>query len=192
MRKWDAGLVSLILSGVMTLADSAMFVALTVYYVTIVGMNPLQLVLVGTVLEATILLFELPTGVVADTYSRRLSVVLGMFILGVAWLIEGSIALFATILLAEAVRGVGWTFLSGALQAWLADEVGDELVGPTLIRASQVARVAALVGIALGAVIGSVQPNWPAVRTTDGSMYQVTILPDVKLYQRKSRAPSLL
>ena len=163
MRKWDAGRVYLILSGVATLANSAMFVALAVYYVTVVGMNPLQLVLVGTVLEAAVLLFELPTGVVADTYSRRLSVVLGMFVLGVAWLIEGSIAVFATILLAEAIRGVGYTFLSGALQAWLADEVGNELVGPTLIRASQVARVAALVGIALGAVIGSVQPNWPVL-----------------------------
>jgi len=169
VRKWDAGLVYLILSGVMTLADSAMFVALTVYYVTIVGMNPLQLVLVGTVLEATILLFELPTGVVADTYSRRLSVVLGMFILGVAWLIEGSIALFATILLAEAVRGVGWTFLSGALQAWLADEVGDATVGPTLIRASQVDRTASLAGIALGAAIGSWQPNWPVL--LGGALY---------------------
>ncbi|MCW5882404.1 MAG: MFS transporter, partial [Anaerolineae bacterium] len=64
MRKWDAGRVYLILSGVATLANSAMFVALAVYYVTVVGMNPLQLVLVGTVLEAAVLLFELPTGVV--------------------------------------------------------------------------------------------------------------------------------
>lgn len=169
MRKWNAAPVYLILSGATTLASSAVFVAFAVYYVTVVGMNALQLVLVGTVLEATVLLFELPTGVVADTYSRRLSVVVGMFVLGVAWLIEGSLAVFAAILAAEAIRGVGYTFLSGALQAWLAGEVGDDAVGPTLIRASQVARVAGLVGIALGAAIGSVQPNWPVL--LGGALY---------------------
>ena len=34
-----------------------------VYYVTVVGLSPLQMVLVGTVLEATCFLFEIPTGV---------------------------------------------------------------------------------------------------------------------------------
>ena len=38
-------------------------------------MDPLQLVLVGTVLEGTIVLLELPTGVLADSYSRKLSIV---------------------------------------------------------------------------------------------------------------------
>ena len=45
---------------------------LTVYYVQTVGMNPLQLVLVGTTIELTVLLFEIPTGVVADLYSGGL------------------------------------------------------------------------------------------------------------------------
>jgi hypothetical protein len=41
------------------------------------GLNPLQLVLVGTVLEATAFLAEIPTGVLADVYSRRWSVIVG-------------------------------------------------------------------------------------------------------------------
>lgn len=163
MRRWDAALVYLILSGGITLASQAMFVGLAVYYVTTVGLNPLQLVLVGTVLEATILIFELPTGVVADTYSRRMSVILGMFVLGAAWLLEGSIPLFAAILVAEFVRGIGETFLSGALDAWLADEVGEDRVGGVLIRASQVDRVMSLVGLAVGAALGSQQTNWPVL-----------------------------
>jgi hypothetical protein len=44
-----------------------------VYYVKDVGLSPLQMVLVGTVLEASCFLFEIPTGIVADLYSRRLS-----------------------------------------------------------------------------------------------------------------------
>ena len=50
-----------------------------IYFVTVVGLNPLQMVLVGTFLESSIFLFEVPTGVVADTISRRLSVVIGVF-----------------------------------------------------------------------------------------------------------------
>ena len=48
------------------------FTVTAVYYVTEVGMSPLQLVLVGTFMEVSIFVFEVPTGVVADTYSRRL------------------------------------------------------------------------------------------------------------------------
>ena len=58
-----------------------------VYHVTVVGLSPLQLVLVGTVLEATCFLFEIPTGVVADLYSRRLSVVIGLMLLGAGMLL---------------------------------------------------------------------------------------------------------
>ena len=57
-----------------------------IYHVTVVGLDPLQLVLVGTALEVTVFLFEIPTGVVADIYSRRLSIViLGYLLLGIAF-----------------------------------------------------------------------------------------------------------
>ncbi len=46
-----------------------------IYFVEEVGMDPLELVLAGTALEIAYFLFEVPTGVVADTYSRRASVV---------------------------------------------------------------------------------------------------------------------
>ena len=41
------------------------------YQVQTVGLNPFQLVLVGTVLELTAFLAEVPTGIVADIYSRH-------------------------------------------------------------------------------------------------------------------------
>jgi len=60
------------------------FTVTAVYFVTEVGMSPLQLVLVGTLMELSIFVFEVPTGVVADVYSRRLSIVIGTFVMGVA------------------------------------------------------------------------------------------------------------
>ncbi|ESU31830.1 hypothetical protein G3A_14495 [Bacillus sp. 17376] len=59
------------------------------YHVKVVGLDPLQLVLVGTVLEAVVFLFEIPTGFVADLKSRRLSVIFGYFLIGAGFLIEG-------------------------------------------------------------------------------------------------------
>jgi MFS transporter, DHA3 family, tetracycline resistance protein len=139
-------LVYYILSGMLTLAGALLFTILSIYYVTVVKMDPLQLVLVGTVLEGVYFLFEVPTGVVADTYSRRLSLIIGMFFMAAAYLAQWAIPIFALILLAEAVRAIGETFLSGAIEAWLADEVGEDNVGPILIRSGQIHRLVAIGG----------------------------------------------
>src|SRR3990172_11659346 len=155
LRKLNPVSVFYILSGASSLANAMMFIALSVYYVTVVHMDPLQLVLVGTVLEATYLFFEVPTGVVADTYSRRLSVIIGMFVLSAAWLLEGALPFFAAILAAEAVRAVGEAFTSGATHAWLADEVGEENVGPIFLRSGQVYRTFGILGTVAGAALGS-------------------------------------
>src|SRR6476469_9881087 len=97
---------------------STIFTLAAVYRLQTVGLDPLQLVLVGTVLEASCFVFEIPTGVVADTFSRRLSVIIGVVLLGGGELIEGAIPAFAAVLLAQVVAGLGYTFLSGATEAW--------------------------------------------------------------------------
>ncbi len=48
------------------------FTVTSLYAVTEANLTPLQLVLVGTALEAGCFLLEVPTGVLADVYSRRL------------------------------------------------------------------------------------------------------------------------
>ena len=53
------------------------WVVMAVYLVQELHLSPLQLVLMGTAMEAAVFLFEIPTGVVADTYSRRLSLIVG-------------------------------------------------------------------------------------------------------------------
>ena len=53
------------------------WVVMAVYLVRELHLSPLQLVLMGTAMEAAVFVFEVPTGVVADTYSRRLSLVIG-------------------------------------------------------------------------------------------------------------------
>ncbi len=116
MKKLNAYPVYLILSGADGMISSIIFTVNMIYQVTVVGLNPLQLVLVGTTLEATAFLFEIPTGVVADVYSRRLSIIIGTVMMGFGFVLEGSIPRFETILLAQVIWGLGYTFTSGATQ----------------------------------------------------------------------------
>jgi DHA3 family tetracycline resistance protein-like MFS transporter len=137
------------------------FTITAVYRIEAAGLNPLQLVLVGTALELAAFLFEIPTGVVADTYSRRLSIVIGYVLIGCGFLLEGALPLFATILVAQVLWGAGWTFTSGAREAWLADEIGEARAAPVYLRAEQAALVGGLVGALLGGVLASLRLNLP-------------------------------
>lgn len=142
---------------------SMMFTVDAVYQVSMVGLNALQLVLVGTMVEFSAFVFEIPTGVVADVFSRRLSIIIGMFIMGLGFVVEGSFPFFAPILLAQVLWGLGYTFTSGATEAWIADEVGDARSGPAFLRASQIGTIGALIGIVPGILIGLLGVNLPIV-----------------------------
>lgn len=153
--------VYLWMQGALSLLFSMIFTASSLYQVTVVGLTPLQLVLVGTTLEASIFLFEVPTGIVADVYSRRWSIILGVFLIGVGFLVEGSVPVFGWILLAQVLWGVGYTFTSGATQAWISDEIGEAAAGRAFLRSSQVDKIGGLIGIGLGIVLGSRRVNLP-------------------------------
>ena len=66
------------------------FTVYSIFVVLTLGFTPFQLVLLGTILEGTYLLCEVPTGVVAETVSRRLSVVIGLVGSGLAFALLGS------------------------------------------------------------------------------------------------------
>src|SRR6056297_2912179 len=135
----------------------------SVYRFQEVGLTPLQLVLVGTVLEATVLLAELPTGVLADAVSRRRSLLVGTVLIGVGFVLEGLVPTLAAVLLAQAVWGLGAAFESGAVEAWLSDEIGERAASRAFLRAAQVQQAAALVGIPVAALTGRVSLGLPLV-----------------------------
>lgn len=123
-----------------------------VYMATTVGLDPLQMVLVGTVLEAVCFLFEIPTGIVSDLYSRRLSIIIGFALMGGGFFLQGLIPSFVAVLLAQVVWGIGYTFTSGSIEAWITDEIGTDAIAPVFTRAQQLALTATFIGtIAAGA-----------------------------------------
>jgi DHA3 family tetracycline resistance protein-like MFS transporter len=152
MTRWRADRTWLVYSGVVSFAMAVGWTLAPVYFVQEVGMDPLQLVLTGTFMEVAYFLFEVPTGVVADSYSRRASVIVAQVIMGISFVVTGLVTSVPLILAAAALMGFGWTFKSGAIDAWLADEVGPERLGREYQRGAQVGRIFTLVGI--GAAVG--------------------------------------
>ncbi|MGE6487198.1 MFS transporter [Paenisporosarcina sp. NPDC076898] len=131
-----------------------------IYYVTQAELNALQLVLIGTIMEVSVLLFEMPTGLFADHYGRKKSLAFGTLVLGLAHVLEGSTPEFWAIAVASAMWGIGWTFISGAEQAWIADELDAKNLEKTFLRGSQfssLARFAAILTSVAIAAIWSVQ-----------------------------------
>jgi MFS transporter, DHA3 family, tetracycline resistance protein len=131
------------------------FVTMSLYEATVAGLTPLQLVLVGTTVELSIFVFEVPTGVVADVYSRRLSIIIGYLLMGVGFLVEGLFPAFLPILLAQVIWGLGYTFTSGATQAWITDEIGEEPANKLFLRATQVGLFASLIGMGASVLVGA-------------------------------------
>jgi DHA3 family tetracycline resistance protein-like MFS transporter len=169
MKRLPAYPLSVGMSAVEGLAVATVITTSLVYQVETIGLNALQLVLVGTVLEATVFVFEIPTGVVADVYSRRLSVVIGLALTGAGFLLAGCIPLFGALLAAQVVGGLGVTFGSGARTAWLADEIGAQRLPRALLRGSQAGLVGGLAGAALSVALASMDRSLPFV--VGGFMY---------------------
>lgn len=153
--------VHLLRTGLLSLAHGIIFTTWMVYQIQVIGLDAFQLVMLGTALEVSIFFFEIPTGIVADVYSRRLSVIIGTFLMAAAFFLMGLIPTFLAALFAQFVWGLGHTFTSGAYDAWMVDELGEEKAGEAFMRANQIGRAADLLGIVLSAILASIALHIP-------------------------------
>ncbi|MHB8648138.1 MAG: MFS transporter [Thermomicrobiales bacterium] len=160
-KKLGAVPVYLLMIGGGEFFSTLVFTVNLIYQVQVAHLNPLQLVLVGTVLEGATFIFEVPTGIVADVYSRRLSILIGVFLVGIGLGLQGVIPRFGVILLSSAIWGIGYTFISGAKQAWLTDEIGMDRANPLFLRGSQVTLIASMVAVAISTAIGNFSIRLP-------------------------------
>lgn len=131
------------------------------------GLSNAQAFAANAFFTAGLMLCEVPTGVVADTRGRRLSYLLGTFTLALStalyllmWRVHGPFWGWALI---SMMLGLGFTFFSGAFQAWLVDaltETGYFTQGGTLdavlARGKIVEGIAMLCGSVAGGLIAQV------------------------------------
>jgi hypothetical protein len=143
----------LVLSALGGLFTTAALVMYGLYVVRDAGLSPFQLVIVGTALEGSAFVFEIPTGVVADALSRRLSVAVGYAVVGCGFMLMGAQAAFWAVLAGQFVFGLGWTFISGAREAWLADEIGETEAARLYPRAARWQLAATIAGTLAGGAL---------------------------------------
>src|SRR2546422_9944034 len=110
------------------------------------------------------MVFEIPTGVVADTVGRRISLLLCLATLfvttllyvGIAWR-GGGFWPFAAV---SVFLGLGYTFYTGAVDAWLVDALKAtgyaEPLDPVFARGQMLFGAAMLVGTIGGGLLGQI------------------------------------
>ncbi len=158
------------LAGMYTLAASLIWGVNTLFLLD-AGLSISQVFVVNAVFSAGMVVFEIPTGVVADTLGRRVSYLFSVLVLGATTVLYlviaqggGNVVAFA---LASALMGLGFTFYSGALEAWLVDALGHigeaDGLDHVFARPQQVTGVAMLVGTTSGGFLGQVDLAVPFV-----------------------------
>jgi MFS family permease len=160
----------LVISGLFTLSASLIWGINTLFLLD-AGLTIFEVFVANAAFTAAMALFEIPTGVVADTRGRRASFLLSEATLAVGTLayvgvaaIGGGLLLFC---LAGVILGLGYTFYSGAVEAWLVDALKAtgyqrELDG-VFARASIVASLAMIVGTVGGGLLGQIDLALPYV-----------------------------
>lgn len=157
-------------SGLYTLAASVIWGVNTLFLLD-AGLSIGQVFLANAAFSAGTMLFELPTGVVADTVGRRLSFLLSIAILGLATLAYVGLSLIDAGLLAfvavSVLLGLGFTFYSGAMEAWLVDGLRfhgyDGELDQIFSRGQIVTGAAMLVGTTGGGGLGQINLALPFV-----------------------------
>jgi MFS family permease len=107
-----------------TLASSFIWGVNTIFLLD-AGLSNFEAFAANAFFTAGQVLFEVPTGVVADTMGRRISYLLGAFTLSAStgmylwlWYISAPFWMWAVV---SMLLGLGFTFFSGAVEAWLVD-----------------------------------------------------------------------
>ncbi len=100
--------------------------AFIIIYFRNLGFTLFQISLLTMMMPLFMILFEIPTGAIADVYGRKISVLIGALIEGFAILSIFFLDNFYALLFSFALIGFGSTFNSGAREAWITDLIKKE------------------------------------------------------------------
>lgn len=157
-------------SGVYTLSASIIWGVNTLFLLD-AGLTISEVFIANAAWSAGTMIFEIPTGVIADTIGRRASFLLSLLVLAlttVAYVglaqVGGGVLAFAAV---SVLIGLGFTFYSGAMEAWVVDGVRslgyDGGLDRIFSRSQLVSGAAMLVGTTGGGLLGHIDLSLPFV-----------------------------
>ena len=128
------------------------------------GLNATAAFAANALFTAGMVLFEVPTGVVADTWGRRISYLLGSLTLAVStilyWLAWQMQAPFWAWAVTSVLLGLGFTFFSGATEAWLVDALKFTGFKGNLESVFAKGQIVAGAAMLSGSVLGGLVAQW--------------------------------
>lgn len=154
----------LIFSFLLSLTSAFCFVTYIPFLVSH-GMNLWQINVINSFFMATIILMEMPTGSFADKFGRHRSLTVSCFILALSYFSYQGANSFWIFIFAEVVAGIGKTFASGALEAWMIDSLLAQnkfyLKQRIFSFESYFVSAGTIIGSLSGAYIGDFNLSWP-------------------------------
>jgi MFS family permease len=156
------------ISGLFTLSASVIWGVNTLFLLD-AGLDIFEVFVANAAFTAGMVVFEIPTGVVAETSGRRRSFLLSAFTLLVGTLGYVGIAAagggLVPFVIASIVLGLGFSLYSGAVEAWLVDALDASgyrgQLDRVFARGAMASGAAELVGSVGGGLLGSVDLAWP-------------------------------
>jgi MFS family permease len=156
---------------IFTLAASVIWGVNTLFLMNSGGLDIFQVMLVNSAYTVGQLVFEVPTGVVADTIGRRASLMLASFTLMIATLLYVASAQYEwgvwAFVGASILLGLGFTFQTGAADAWLVDALDhtgyDHPKDRVFAWGGMSFGIAMIVGTLAGGFLGQVNLSIPYV-----------------------------
>lgn len=135
------------------------------------GLDIFEVMVVNALFTAGMVVFEVPTGVVADTIGRKASFLLCISVLFVTTILYVAASSFrwgvGAFALISLFIGLGFTFFTGAVEAWLVDALDhtgyDKPHDQVFAKGQAVFSAAMLVGTVGGGMLGQVHLSWPYV-----------------------------
>lgn len=126
-----------------------------VIYLRSLGLDPLQINLVNTFFFLANVIFEVPTGAIADRYGRKVSTVFSGLLIAVGLMVYGFAIGFWTAVLAEVILAIGKTCQSGAFEAWVVDRIRSQGFTGDLTQVFRRERMIDSVGALVGGLVGA-------------------------------------
>jgi hypothetical protein len=124
------------------------WLATALYLVVVADLSPSQLLLIGVFQGITVVVAEVPAGVLADAASRRAALVVAHVAMGAGMALTGLVTSFSLLVASQCLWGLGWAIASGADVAWITDELDrPDLIDRVLTAQGRSELVGGAVGI---------------------------------------------
>ena len=158
------------LAGLYTLSAAAIWGVNTLFLLD-AGLSFFEVFVANAAYSLGTVIFEVPTGVVADTLGRRVSFLLSVSVLAASTLVyvglaelDAGVVAFAG---ASILMALGFTFYSGAMEAWLVDALAasgyEGVLDRVFARGQQVTGTAMVAGTVGGGLLGQIDLSVPYI-----------------------------